>query len=52
MGRSSRRPKMGTGFRPACEAFGRFDLEEVAVTYKIGTANGGGQPAGELIVRG
>lgn len=35
----------------AREVFGRFAIEDVATTYTIGTANGGGKRAGELIVR-
>ena len=34
----------------AREAFGRFDVVEVPVTYTIGTASGGGKRVGELIV--
>lgn len=36
----------------ARQVFGRFGIEAVPVTYTICTAHGGGQRAGELIVRG
>jgi DNA adenine methylase len=36
----------------AREVFAPFSIESVPVTYTIGTANGAGQRAGELIVRG
>ena len=36
----------------AREVFGGFAIEEVPVTYTIGTAHGAGQRAGELIVTG
>ena len=34
----------------AREVFGRFEMEEVPVTYTIGAAHGRAQRAGELIV--
>lgn len=36
----------------AREVFGRFTIEDVATTYTIGTASGGGKRVGELIVTG
>ena len=38
--------------RLLCPCLSSFAIEAVPVTYTIGTASGGAQRAGELIVRG